>query len=170
MQKFCYYEGCRFNSSHTTSYHKCGSCNSFGHGRIECHKNTGNYEKINSLLQERKTKYPTIIPKEKWCKVHDCKIKQTHDTGSHHALFSQNKYADTDGPDQYYIKATLENGKNDGKNIVKNNINSFTKIWWGMGNYIFTRNKNGIIETKIIDCDAKNEINNFTQGLREISN
>jgi hypothetical protein len=37
-----------------------------------------------------------------------------------------------------------------------------------MGNYVFTRNKNGIIESKVIDCSSHNEINNFINGLIEI--
>ena len=32
----CKVYGCRYANSHVTKDHKCGNCNRFGHGRVEC--------------------------------------------------------------------------------------------------------------------------------------
>jgi hypothetical protein len=64
----------------------------------------------------------------------------------------------------------VENNKKNGALLVKNHNNSFVKLWWGMGTYNITRNINGKIETKDIDCTNYKEINEFTYGLSEIKN
>ena len=45
MNKYCKVNKCRYSGAHTTSYHQCGTCKSFGHGMIEC----GNPNKIKYL-------------------------------------------------------------------------------------------------------------------------
>ena len=169
MEKYCLCEGCRFSKSHTTAYHRCGKCGSYGHGRIECYSNNnGNYSKQN-LLFEIRNKYPKTLPKENWCQIKDCKIRQTHNTNSHQLLFSKDEHATYDGPDQYGITSTYETNKKNGVQLLKNYNNSYVKSYWGMGNYIFTRNINGKIEQKVIDCSNHKKINEFTYGLNEIS-
>lgn len=172
MEKYCYCEGCRFNDSHTTAYHKCGKCGIFGHGRLECPINYNGCDKLKNLLYEKYINKgdPLILPKEKWCQVKDCKIRQTHNSNSHHLLFSKDEYANYEGPDQYNVRKILSNNKQKGHLLVKNHNNSFVKLWWGMGLYNFTRNKNGKIETKNIDSTNYEEINKFTFGLTEIKN
>ena len=32
----CKVSGCRYPSYHTTIAHRCGECNNYGHGQIEC--------------------------------------------------------------------------------------------------------------------------------------
>ena len=34
----CLVKGCRFKNSHFTIAHLCGTCNSYGHGQLECKK------------------------------------------------------------------------------------------------------------------------------------
>ena len=41
----CKVQGCRYSTSHSTESHKCGKCDQFGHGQIEC----GNFQKIKKL-------------------------------------------------------------------------------------------------------------------------
>ncbi len=170
MNKYCFCEGCRYSDSHTTSYHKCGKCNSFGHGRIECPLNNNkNYYKQNNLISFIYNKnYPKVLPKENWCKIADCNIRQTHTTMSHNEFFSKDKFADLEGPDKYGIRQQSDEAHSKGYSLVKNINNSFTNIWWGMGNYIFTRNINGKIEQKVIDCNSNKEIYEFTKNLKEI--
>ena len=35
---YCKVLKCKFPSSHVTLGHKCGRCNKYGHGEIECNK------------------------------------------------------------------------------------------------------------------------------------
>ncbi len=41
----CKVQGCRYSTSHSTESHKCGKCQQFGHGQVEC----GNLQKMKSL-------------------------------------------------------------------------------------------------------------------------
>ena len=47
MAKFCFVEGCRYNHTHTTSGHLCGTCKNYGHGKIECKNNIYSYYYCN---------------------------------------------------------------------------------------------------------------------------
>ena len=68
------------------------------------------------------------------------------------------------------LTTTYETNKKNGVQLIKNYNNSYIKSYWGMGNYIFTRNINGKIEQKVIDCSNDKEINEFIHGLNEINN
>jgi len=43
----CKVYGCRYANSHVTKDHKCGNCNGFGHGRVEC----GSIQKQKALIK-----------------------------------------------------------------------------------------------------------------------
>jgi len=167
--KYCHCEGCNYSQSHLTSYHKCGACNSFGHGLRECHKSNNNsYNLLNELYSKHTQNITEGLPLNIQCRVSGCLSKDTHSTGSHEDLFSKDKHGDLHGPDKYGIKARRQDGETDGRNLVKSRPNTFTKHWWGMGNWIITRNLNGIISVDVIECSQEESILKFTRGLTEI--
>ena len=72
----CKAKYCNYANSHVTSGHKCGICNKYGHGQIECQ----NKDMINNL----KKYYKDILLPENQCTFINCKHKETHSTISHH--------------------------------------------------------------------------------------
>jgi hypothetical protein len=77
-QKYCKVIKCRFPSFHTTSGHKCGSCNNYGHGLIEC-MDPRLFIRLNSYLNE-------YLPIEEQCKFGGCKTSKYHTSEAHHCL------------------------------------------------------------------------------------
>jgi hypothetical protein len=74
---FCQVAGCRFSNTHLTKSHKCGKCNRFGHGRIEC----GNL----SMCQNLKIKSSGIrFPDHLKCTSPLCPSSYSHSTNSHY--------------------------------------------------------------------------------------
>ncbi len=132
MEKLCHCKGCRFSDSHITSYHKCGTCNDYGHGQFECRKNNND---------------------------------DNSNTNSHQDFFSEDLYGDFNGPDYYGIRKRNEDAKINGARFIKDKNNSFVKIYWGMSDFVYTRNKNGIIESKVMGIDSHND--EFVAGLKE---
>ncbi len=166
MEKLCHCKGCRFSDSHITSYHKCGTCNGYGHGQFECHKNNNDdNSKTNSLHLLIMSKPKKILQKENWCKIKDCKTRYTHNTNSHQDFFSEDLYGDYNGPDYYGIRKRNEDAKINGARFIKDKNNSFVKIYWGMSDFVYTRNKNGVIESKVMGIDSHND--EFVAGLKE---
>ena len=72
----CRVQGCRFPQSHVAFAHRCGKCNRFGHGEMEC----GNQRKINYLK--------TISINDKldnnYCDLQDCNYRWSHQSSAHH--------------------------------------------------------------------------------------
>ncbi len=64
---YCSVKDCRYSCYHVTAGHKCGKCNQFGHGRIEC-------------------SFPKQLPKVYWCTIKNCKTPGTHMKLSHHCF------------------------------------------------------------------------------------
>jgi hypothetical protein len=75
MNKYCKVNNCRYPEAHTTVYHQCGTCKSFGHGMIEC----GNPNKIKYLKEFNHD----VLPIEKHCLFGGCINPPTHITESH---------------------------------------------------------------------------------------
>jgi len=73
----CRVQGCRFSSSHVTPAHRCGVCNKFGHGEIEC----GNQRKINTLKELSKS--DTMAPGAR-CTLSFCSYRWSHTNNAHH--------------------------------------------------------------------------------------
>lgn len=166
---YCFCEGCNFPQHHLTSYHKCGACGKFGHGLRECEKsNEGSYDKQNRLFEKYTLNNNLKLSPSLHCKVDDCLCKDTHSTGSHHNLFSKDKFGGIHGPDQYGITAIRHKGEDDGRRLVELRTNTFYKHWWGMGQWIITRNLNGKISTNTFECTDDKGIYNFTKNLTEI--
>ena len=73
----CRVHGCRFKNSHLTVAHRCGVCNKFGHGEMEC----GNIRKIN-ILKEISTS-DTLSP-DIHCNLPYCNHRSSHTNNAHH--------------------------------------------------------------------------------------
>ena len=71
----CRVRGCRFASSHVSSYHRCGTCGATGHGQIECGK-----PREVALLRPHMRDVFDGEP----CRVRGCALNQTHCTSAHH--------------------------------------------------------------------------------------
>ena len=72
---YCKVLYCRFPHKHTTRGHKCGKCNKFGHGQVEC----GNKKMILKLNNY----FNDVLPIDKQCTFIDCKHKHNHTSDSH---------------------------------------------------------------------------------------
>lgn len=72
----CKVKGCRFENSHVTSHHICGSCGKYGHGMVEC----GNRRLMNNL--QNKFGKDELSDQHK-CEVITCKDKHYHTTLGH---------------------------------------------------------------------------------------
>jgi hypothetical protein len=173
---------CRFPETHITTYHRCGNCKKYGHGRVECCKgpepstdpldeffsgikpiNTQtycqNYDKINALYN-----LPIEpLPIERHCTINNCPIKHTHSSSAHHSDFDE--YADESGPDSYGIRRMSDEGTKKVKLAVSKYPGTYAKIYWGMGNFIYARNNDNNIEVSISDRDNTH----FTNGYKKIS-
>ena len=73
----CRAKGCRFSNTHVTLSHRCGICNTFGHGKMEC----GKLNKISTL---RKLSRNDKIPENLQCDVPNCIYKWSHIKSAHH--------------------------------------------------------------------------------------
>lgn len=102
-KKYCYCEGCRYPTTHITSYHKCGTCGLFGHGQYECSQNNNNSPNKRNALYYSYRINAEPLPQHLHCAVNDCKSKNTHSTSAHQPFFSQDLYGTLRGPDQYGI-------------------------------------------------------------------
>ncbi len=172
MEKiYCHCRGCRFPDSHITSYHKCGICKRYGHGQFECEKIKGNYNWINNLYLKYIQTNKEYLPEEKYCKIPDCKSKQTHTTKSHHKFFESDKHGGLTGPDYFSIKKRFADTKREGIELVSLHPNSFVKYWMGMGQLDIYKNVNGMIEYKSFDVgnNYEEKIKLFTNGLKELN-
>lgn len=73
----CRAKGCRFSNTHVTLGHRCGKCNLFGHGVVECGK-------LNNILSLRNISRNDKISENARCDVQDCLHKWSHIKSAHH--------------------------------------------------------------------------------------
>lgn len=71
----CKVNGCRFNDTHLTRHHICGTCHEQSHGQIEC----GDQKMIDNLAQY----YNDTIPDELKCKFIGCNNHDNHTLQGH---------------------------------------------------------------------------------------
>ena len=71
----CKVHGCRFPQSHVTAGHRCGTCNAYGHGQLECGR--GDLQLELSFVDDR-------MPIGRCCTVENCVTSDTHSTAAHH--------------------------------------------------------------------------------------
>lgn len=90
MARHCNVSQCRYLDSHLTFYHKCGKCNKFGHGRLECPLIHNDEIMCNELIYLLSNSIPT----EEYCSVDGCKFKYSHKTSSHSKTFGNDMSED----------------------------------------------------------------------------
>ena len=74
---YCRVRGCRHPHTHLTIAHKCGICNAYGHGRLECN----NAFRINQLSE---ISCNDQLPEAMWCIVTGCRYPWSHASSAHH--------------------------------------------------------------------------------------
>jgi hypothetical protein len=80
---YCKVINCRFSKTHVTLGHKCGKCNKYGHGNIEC----GDKKLINNLKE-----FDNMLPLILQCKFGNCKYYNLHTTDAHHCEICFERY------------------------------------------------------------------------------
>ena len=73
---YCNVQNCRYSQLHTTVAHRCGSCQQYGHGRLECN---------NQQLKDTLRQYiGDQMPNDLWCTYGACSYPWSHSVESHH--------------------------------------------------------------------------------------
>jgi hypothetical protein len=67
---YCTVNSCRYADTHNSSGHRCGTCNKYGHGQLECQNGAVTPKVVN-------------IPKDKQCTIHGCQHRSNHTNGGH---------------------------------------------------------------------------------------
>jgi hypothetical protein len=149
----CQVKGCNYADYHVTSFHKCGKCNNYGHGQLECDnvialRNLGFY-------------YLDKVPKDKKCKIGGCKHKDKHTTEGHTCHYCGS----------FGIKNHIKNCPKNGANIIDdpNNfgslmqedvgkydikLNHYIEIYAGMGCLWYVRNNKNVLEYLFMHSDS----------------
>ncbi len=76
---YCKVSKCRFPMSHTTKAHKCGKCNNYAHGEIEC-GSVNRKKMLETFLSDE-------LPNNLYCKFGGCKYFKYHTTDAHHCNY-----------------------------------------------------------------------------------
>jgi hypothetical protein len=147
---YCKVEYCRFQKSHTTKYHSCGTCNQKGHGQVEC----GNLELINALtIYDNDT-----LDISEQCTILNCPDKTTHTNESHICLKCGRRHSELEciiqdldlATNIYHLdKPTIEAFFNSNFNN-----NKFIRIYIGMGCQLYICRKNQDIMTLFMHQDC----------------
>jgi hypothetical protein len=75
---YCKVLNCNYSSFHTTRSHKCGKCQRYGHGVLECDY----FLRVERLKQY----FNDELPPEKYCTISDCRYKRFHSIESHQCI------------------------------------------------------------------------------------
>ena len=67
---------CRYPGTHTTISHRCGTCQRYGHGQLECFSSSD----IRNLEQY----YQESMPEELQCTIDGCVHNWSHSSSAHH--------------------------------------------------------------------------------------
>ena len=147
----CQVSQCRHPESHITSFHKCGKCQRYGHGRVECPALNA-FNAVNALNAVNAVQLRPQIPMDpaRYCTVPKCPVPHTHSSGSHQPDF---KYATAMGPDQYGINRRHEEGTDQVLKAVANRPGTCATVYWGMGQFLYARNIDGKIDKGVCEAD-----------------
>lgn len=167
---YCNVLGCRYPHAHSTSAHKCGGCDDFGHGQMEC----GDSENIAALvlLEDR------LLPNNLQCTMPGCMYPETHNIASHHCRYClQKNHGERDCiiKEMTYYHGKYVNLEHDLR--ILDNV--FFKELAGMGSVIYVRKKNGYLMFLLMHGDNWGQygertsdvprLNKFIEGLREVN-
>ena len=175
---YCKVKNCRFPKSHVTVSHKCGKCNEYGHGVVECNDMT----KKNNLLLYHDDEMPDTLN----CTIHDCKKSNTHTNDAHHCElcgvrghggYICPKLAEIEGEPilsqkGLYVKEI--------KKVLYNNMQagtlSFIRVYGPLGSFYNIRqieNSNKVESFFFANQDVQDKsrvqfLENFTKGYTEV--
>jgi hypothetical protein len=79
--KYCKCSECNYPQHHLTKYHRCGKCQQFGHGQVECD------DRQMKIDLWPKVTDPESIDSTSYCTKPLCEQKHTHTLGSHHDAY-----------------------------------------------------------------------------------
>jgi hypothetical protein len=75
-RNYCQVAECTYPSTHTTIAHRCGRCNVYGHGQLECRN--------PSLVADLRRFGADELPHHLYCTIAGCATRITHTNSSHH--------------------------------------------------------------------------------------
>lgn len=113
MTTYCKVRGCRFNRTHITMTHKCGTCGKFGHGNWEC-----NHPPLRNRL-EQNFKHTELIPINDRCSIYNCMLPWTHTIDAHYC----SKCGERGTEHMDNCMAVPANVSNSNNSIINNNNN-----------------------------------------------
>lgn len=144
----CGVNRCRYPDTHRTYAHKCGNCDKFGHGQIEC--GNGPYPQAISPHDNK------IFN----CTVANCRQNTSHSNDAHQPEFEA----------KTGVEIMFEKIQENAEKFLANKPGYFIIQGAQMGIVVIYRNNNGILESKSVDCsyDYEPEIENFVKNFKDI--
>lgn len=143
MASYCKVNGCRFPFSHTTPGHLCGTCNGYGHGRIEC----GNPDEISKLPKT------DILPISMHCTMDGCVYKWSHTNRAHNCSKCGRNHHSRDCIISFASDHEMFRNIRVEEHLAEHD-NVYTIRSAGMGCMYYIRKKDGIIEVLFMHSDA----------------
>jgi len=145
---YCKVDYCRFQKSHTTKYHTCGTCGADGHGQVEC----GNPDLIYAL----RIYANDILNIADQCTVPQCANKKSHTKKSHICIKCKRRHPENECIIQSLDEATSNYNldKTHIENFLNGNNNRFITEYIGMGCQLFVCLKNQEMMTLFMHQDS----------------
>jgi len=178
----CKVQGCRFAQFHTTSFHLCGTCQTFGHGQMECKK--------QSRIDALKSYYQETLPQHLRCQVANCVDRSSHTSCGHICRychkFSNQLHLKHCPSNPHFTGQLINDPESAGldprqdKFIFTIQPGQYTNTYGGMGCTWFVRNNHGVIQYLFMHSDCwgqygedSSEVpiyNAFIDGYVEVKN
>jgi hypothetical protein len=89
---YCKVKDCRYAWSHVTRSHLCGNCHKYGHGEIECGR-----QSLIDLLRLSETQ-ADCLPDAHHCQMRQCGHRWSHQTVAHHCRSCLKNHSSSDCP------------------------------------------------------------------------
>ena len=178
LKMSCKVRGCRFSTTHVTSFHQCGTCRMFGHGQVECNDR----EAIKQLQN-----HSHDVLTENLCQVENCTHKNKHTTSGHccpycgkrdNAHMKQCPSKPGNSTDVTTDPTSIAFDPQDYAYELNLPVNTYTYFDAGMGCTWIVRNNRGKLEYFFLHSDSCGQygedtsdipkVNAFTDGYRYI--
>ncbi len=163
----CKVYGCRYANAHVTNGHKCGKCNCFGHGQVEC----GHENKYKALQQY----FSDVIPSSQFCQVRNCSHPHLHKTSGHCCRYCGKhdrhmKECPINKP-SYLFDDPKEVGLDITDEIKNTNIKvgHYIMRYGGMGCFWYVRNNNRNIEYFFLHSDSMGQYGEDTSHIPRLN-
>ena len=151
----CKVYGCRYANSHVTNGHKCGKCNGFGHGQVECN----NENKMKQLQQY----YSEVMPNSQFCQVKNCYHQHLHTTSGHCCRYCGKLNTHMKQCPVINSRYLFDDPKSVGTDITEDvkkiniRIGYYIILYGGMGCTWYVRNNNRTIEYLFLHSDSQGQ-------------